>query len=228
MIFAQNDNIKQPSQKPSFNKVRDGIIHVGQKSEDKIKWLGTGFLVDDQCTFATAKHLFKKTDRDKIVIRFQVPQDRSKVVTLPARILYENDKTDIVFLKIDSINSAPCNSVSLHAFPLPVENNLDSLTGEPVMIVGYPRLSKDDYDTPILRSGIISSTEISWGKMKMLLTDLTGVPGFSGSPVILQRTGEVIGVVSGPGPTNREFGFEWATPLSKQEYIKAISHKKDP
>ncbi len=55
----------------------------------------------------------------------------------------------------------------------------------------------------------------------MLLLDLMGVPGFSGSPVVLIDTGEVIGVVFGPGPTQRGFGFEWATPLLPSDYEEA-------
>lgn len=57
----------------------------------------------------------------------------------------------------------------------------------------------------------------------MLLLDLLGVPGFSGSPIISAETGEVLGVIFGPGPTKRAFGFEWATPLSPDDYATAIS-----
>ena len=111
---------------------------------------------DDRCTFATAKHIFKSVNRDQIVFRFQLPQDRGKVRTLPARILFEHDSVDIAFLKIDYYN---------------------------------------DFDIPIIRCGIISSSEISWAGTPMLLIDLIGVPGFSGSPLILQKTSEVIGII---------------------------------
>jgi hypothetical protein len=57
----------------------------------------------------------------------------------------------------------------------------------------------------------------------MLLLDLLGVPGFSGSPVVRLETGEVVGVIYGPGPTKRAFGFEWATPLSPDDHTTAIS-----
>ena len=56
----------------------------------------------------------------------------------------------------------------------------------------------------------------------MILLDLLGVPGFSGSPVILENTGEVIGIIYGPGPTERIFGFEWATPITQEDYLSAI------
>ena len=60
----------------------------------------------------------------------------------------------------------------------------------------------------------------------MLLLDLFGVPGFSGSPVILQRTGEVVGVIFGPGPTKRVFGFEWATPIKQTDYSRALEEAR--
>jgi hypothetical protein len=58
---------------------------------------------------------------------------------------------------------------------------------------------------------------------QMILLDLFGVPGFSGSPVILKEEGAAIGVVYGPGPTERESGFEWATPIGLDDYSRAVS-----
>jgi hypothetical protein len=51
----------------------------------------------------------------------------------------------------------------------------------------------------------------------MLLLDLTGVPGFSGAPVVLRESGEVFGVVFGPGRTQRQYDLEWATPITQQD-----------
>ena len=49
-----------------IEKYKTGIFHVGQlignvESSD-IEWLGTAFLLDDTCTFATAKHIFKNAN----------------------------------------------------------------------------------------------------------------------------------------------------------------------
>ncbi len=57
----------------------------------------------------------------------------------------------------------------------------------------------------------------------MLLLDLTGVPGFSGAPVILESSGEVIGVVYGPGRTERVYDLEWATPLTESDHARWLS-----
>lgn len=140
-----------------FKEVRHGIVHIGKetKIEDvdssEIKWLGTGFLVDDACTFATAKHVLKGVTKERILIRFQLPQDINKVRSIPARVLYEDPDIDLAFLRIDEINNRPCQSGSLHKFSLYSGNLLD-ITGEQVVIVGYPVIANDDFDVPIVHN----------------------------------------------------------------------------
>ena len=99
---------------------------------------------------------------------------------------------------------------------LPIEQfDPQALTGEPVLVAGFPVLEgRQPRDIPILRKGIIASSELEWENEAMLLLDLSGVPGFSGAPVVLESTGQVVGIVFGPGRTSREYDFEWATPLS--------------
>jgi hypothetical protein len=117
----------------------------------------------------------------------------------------------------------PCNTGELHIFPLLEKESFQSLVGDEILIIGYPIIARNSVDIPILRNGIISSNEIEWVSNKMLLLDLLGVPGFSGSPVILRQSGHVVGIVYGPGPTIRVFGFEWATPFFKDDYVEIIN-----
>jgi len=211
-----------------MEKYKTGIFHIGQLigsgENSDIAWLGSAFLLDDTCTFATAKHIFKNANKENLVIRFRLPYDYTIVLTLPIRILYEDFKSDLAFLKIDSVNNQPCTSKINYSFNIPSDYVKGSLTGETVLVIGHPILSiiKDDIDIPVVRKGIISSTEITWNSQPMILLDLFGVPGFSGSPVILESTGEVIGIIYGPGPTERRFGFEWATPITQEDYLSAI------
>jgi S1-C subfamily serine protease len=137
-----------------FKEVRHGIVHVGKKiktvgdDSSDIKWLGTGFLIDRSCTFATAKHVLKGLAKEDLVIRFQIPRDTRKVRTIPARILYEYSDRDLAFLRIDEINNKPCRSGNLHNFSL-YGGQLVDVIGEEVLIVGYPVLANDDFDVPI-------------------------------------------------------------------------------
>lgn len=208
-----------------FQVYRTGIVNVGTlkrgQTLEQTVWLGTGFLVDKNCTYATALHLFptQGTD-DLIVIRFQLPSNPAHARSIVARMHYQSADTDLAFLRIDTINNKPCQTGSLHIFPL-FSGDADNLTGEPVWVIGHPKIGPSVLAIPILRAGLVASTEVKWNNKPMLLLDLTGVPGFSGSPVILQKTGEVIGVVYGPGPTERQFGFEWATLLTPNDYERA-------
>jgi S1-C subfamily serine protease len=202
IIITYNACSQQVSQsKINFNIARDGIVHIGAKSDsisEKIIWCGTGFAVDSICTFITAKHVLRNINKERIVIRFQIPNDRTRVRTVSARVLFEHATKDIAFLRIDSIGNHSCKSGSLYNFKIFPTQSIQTLVGEEIFIIGHPKISKtDNFDIPILRGGIISSTEIKFGEEPMLLLDLQGVPGFSGSPVILQSTGEVVGIVYG-------------------------------
>lgn len=211
----------------SFNRFRHGIFHVGQMKEppptSNIDWLGTAFLVDKNCVLATAKHLFKNVDRNSIVVRFQPPKIANRVGTFISKIIYEDPSKDLVFLKIMFCDQCPLYRFGAYIFDLPLKLDGNELFGEQIIIIGHPRLfPKQSVDSPVLREGIISSAEIHFGSQLMLLLDLTGVPGFSGSPVILKNTGQVIGVVQGPSFTKRTADFEWATPITQKDYNKAI------
>lgn len=206
-----------------FEVLRFGVVHLGEQvSEGTPRWLGTGFLVDGRCTFLTAKHvLVSVREREKLVVRFQNPAGPSKVVTRPVRVLHEEPESDLAFVVVDKIDDKPCSSGSLYIFPLTQDTPSHRWVGAPVVIIGFPVLG-DPVDIPVLRKGHLSSVEIRiQAGPPSLLLDLFGVPGFSGSPVVLEETGEVIGVVYGPGPTQRTFGFEWATPVTRHVYDAA-------
>jgi len=212
-----------------FKEIRRGVVHVGMtsvhsKPENIVvdKWLGTAFLVDSNCTFITAKHIVHDIDKERIAVRFQIPPDFSLIRTLKADLIYEDEEKDLAMLRIFKFGGVPAKSGKLRVLPLAPACDRRSLTGESVLIVGHPWLGRGNLDIPVMRAGIISSTQIKWNSRPMLLLDLHGVPGFSGSPVILARTGEAVGVVFGPGPTVRAFGFEWATPVSKDFYDAAV------
>lgn len=216
------------SARPStFERIRDGVVHVGQAagpgSAQIEQWLGTGFLVDSACTIVTAKHLFDLADRGRIVVRYQVPPERRKVRTLAATILWDDPSRDLAFLRITSSDGKPCVAEDLRKLSLATLFDPRQFGGEDVRIVGFPRLGPYDVDLPIVRAGIVASAEgtDSAGK-PLLLLDLAGVPGFSGSPVVLARTGEVIGVVYGPGLIDRGASFEFATPFDALGYAAAM------
>ena len=217
----------------TFDVYRNGIVHIGrlppaaQLKTDNPSWIGTGFLVDGQCTFATAKHVIDLVGDGQLVVRLQPPQDRRQTVTRVARVLYRDDANDIAFIRVDRVNDGPCVSSGGGSYIFSLASGqipLASLAGEHILIIGHPQIVKNDIDIPIIRTGIVASGELTSGDgTPTILLDLAGVPGFSGSPVILERTGEVVGIVYGPGGIERIFGFELATPLTTNAYKLAVS-----
>ena len=213
-----------------FQQLRSGVAHLGQAGfegdQGAIQWLGTAFLVDDRCTVVTAKHAVEGIPDGRLILRFLAADDR--VFTHPARVIHTPD-VDLAFLKFGPETNPKRFCAGLVARPLAIHAGEERarLTGRPVWVLGYPALEgAPPRDIPIVRRGLVASAELDWQGAPMLLLDLTGMPGFSGGPVILEDTGEVIGVVYGPGRTQRVFDLEWATPLSADDYDRALERQR--
>ena len=209
------------------SNIRDAVVHVGQfkeYGESEIgQLLGSGFFVDQNCRVATAKHLLENANKKRIYIKYIPSEDRNRFQTLLVEVIYEDENKDLAFLK-------PKNCYSKTIKPLPLIGKLDglsSLGGETVFVGGFPRLGAQAVDFPILRKSIIASTEFTDAQKgsPILLLDLIGAPGFSGSPVVLERTGEVVGVVMGSIRTpasDHHYAFEGATPITQADYEAAL------
>lgn len=218
----------RPSEAPTrFQSLRLSVAHLGQAGlegdQGAIQWLGTAFLVDDRCTVVTAKHAIEGIPEGRLMLRFLSGEDR--VVTHLARVIHSASDADLAFLKFGPETGQKRFCAGVESRPISIHPSGDRarLTGEPVWVLGYPALEgAPPRDVPIVRRGIVASAELDWRGRPMLLLDLTGMPGFSGGPVILERTGEVIGVVYGPGRTERVFDVEWATPLTERDYDRAL------
>jgi len=213
----------------SFAQARAALVQVGHarsSAEGLVPlWLGTGFLVDDDCTVVTAKHILQGVPRDGLVLQLEDPARRGTSMMLSARVLHEAPDRDLAFLRIaETAPGTRCSSKALGRFELARALDPQGLAGLDVRVAGFPVLEGEPpRGVPILRRGSIASAELSWEGKPMLLLDLTGVPGFSGAPVILESTGEAIGVVFGPGRTERQYDLEWATPLTRDDYREAMA-----
>lgn len=217
----------------AFTSLRDALVHVGQIKEAGRPrldmWLGTGFFVDERCTVATAKHLFNEANKERIIIRFIDPRNRQKAWTRRAKIIYEDPDKDLAFLQVLVASGKPCELGLMKALPLHRHlEDFSSLSGETVFIAGFPKLGHGDLDLPIARRGIIASAEIKDADgVPLLLLDLTGAPGFSGSPVVLERAGQAVGIVFGPGHMKRSQDFEFATIITQKDYEMVKKNRID-
>ena len=209
--------------------LRLGVAHVGYGSgvgeRVELRWLGTGFLTGRRCTVVTAKHLLSDVPHERLIVRFEHPQQPGTALTFNARVSGNDEDRDVAFLSLAELPGGrdPCSSGLLRSLPLAEALPARELLGAEVVVMGFPALEGEQpRELPIVRRGSVASAELSWGGKPMLLLDLTGVPGFSGAPVVLAETGEVIGIVFGPGRTGREFDLEWATPLLRRD-LKAAA-----
>lgn len=228
-VDAQKPRAGEP-EPTTYQRLRTGVAHLGQAGfngqQGAIQWLGTAFLVDDRCTLATAKHAIEGIPVDQLIVRFVGADSRS--YTFPARV-HSTTEVDLAFLKFgpETDQKRFCSNQPAHAFPIREFEERSRLTGRSVWVLGYPALEgAPARDVPIVRRGVIASAELDWRGAPMLLLDLTGMPGFSGGPVILEDSGEAIGVVYGPGRTERVFDIEWATPLTVHDYDEAMRRKR--
>jgi len=209
-----------------FESMRPSMALIGHQVDaggsPGVTWLGTGFLVDRKCTLVSAKHLFHGLAGDRFLVRMP-SRDRSSAPILQARVIYRKPELDLVFLRLvgSTLGQDRCPEELRDHLALS-ESFDDRLVGEPVLLPGYPLIEGEPPGTPVLRRGHVSSAELEWEGHPMLLLDLVSAPGLSGAPVILERTGEVVGVLFGSGLTPRDYDLTWATPIVRADLRAAL------
>ena len=212
-----------------FESIRDAVVQVGQYTggyDAKVgQLLGSGFFIDEKCTVVTARHILNNAKTDKLYIKYIPPGERNKFQTYPAEVIHRHQSKDLAFLR-----ARACTPVTTR--PLSLVRKLDDLSvlgGEAVFIGGFPRVGFESLDYPVIRRSSIASTEYTDAKehTPLLLLDLAGAPGFSGSPVVVERSGKVVGVVRGSvkrSGIGSDYTLEGATPITQVDYDEAIKH----
>lgn len=146
-----------------FNKLQYGVFHIGQlediSSPADTKWLGTGFLVNKNCTIATAKHLFVNANLDHLIIKFLNPKIEGRSIMRKSKIIYEDPVKDVAFLMPITDNPCRVDPNEFNVFALPSKFNCQRFLGQQVIIIGHPSLwPKSTIDFPIFRRGLISAS----------------------------------------------------------------------
>ncbi len=209
-----------------FAGARSSMALIGREVDaggsPGVNWLGTGFMVDRKCTLASAKHILHGVEGDRFLVRMH-SRDTRRSPILHARVIYRKPALDLVFLQLvgSTIGQKRCPDEFRSHLKLS-ESFDDGLAGEAVLLAGFPMLEGQLAGVPVLRHGHVSSGELEWEGNPMLLLDLRSAPGFSGAPVILERTGEVIAVLFGSGLTPREYDLTWATPITRADHRAAL------
>jgi V8-like Glu-specific endopeptidase len=147
---------------------------------------GTGFLVRDNL-IASAAHIQTEVER---MMRISPKSTRTVVawkklpngetLELPLEFVGKDEDSDLAIYRFDSAKTEKQN-----VSPLKLAERLPAI-GEEVASIGY----YGDFETPFNSLGAVSMID----KDEDIYSDLTLMPGNSGSPVCSLKTGEVFGV----------------------------------
>ena len=204
-------------------------IYLGQPATSNLN--GSGFCVGGEGLVLTAKHVIEDQSGGVIdplygsilIAGKPVPMKLSHVYSFP-------DDRDVAILKIEKIgeNSESIDPSGVPFFDLPDSSNRYR-SGDEVCLCGFPGAFSDKQGNPIptsfpmVRKGIISSLYEKFGDEKIVILDLLGVGGFSGSPVVHLESGQAIGVFSKmTGTGSVSTGFSIAYPVGSSDLDNLI------
>jgi serine protease Do len=178
--------------------------------EQKIKSLGSGFLISPDGYIVTNEHVVENAT-EILVTMTNGEKYKSEIIG--------SDKlTDIALLKIDGENPA--------YIPAGDSNNL--IVGEWVIALGNPFGLFDLNDKPTVTVGVISAIDRDWGRsderlyMDMIQTDAAINHGNSGGPLV-NSLGQVIGmntfIFTGSRYQEGSIGIGFAIPINRIKVV---------
>ncbi|MCB0833097.1 MAG: trypsin-like peptidase domain-containing protein [Bacteroidetes bacterium] len=199
---------------PFFNDDFFSQFFPKQKFYDKVKGLGSGFLISKDGYVLTNEHVVNGAI--EIVVTMN---DGSKY---PAKIVGMDRTTDIALLQIQSDKQLPY---------LDMGDSDDLIIGEWAIAVGNPFGLFDINNQPTVTVGVISATQRDFGLVDgthayqgMIQTDAAINGGNSGGPLLNAR-GQVIGIntfiYSGSTTAKTSIGIGFAIPINRVRKILA-------
>jgi len=152
--------------------------------ERRVEGLGTGFLISQDGLIVTNQHV--TSGADEIVVTLRDGRD------LPARLLGEDDRTDIAVLKVDATGLPVA----------PIGRSRALAVGDWVVAIGNPYGFLLGNPEPSVSAGVVSALgrdvlpsggDDGGLHVDMIQTDAAINPGNSGGPLV-NTDGEVVGV----------------------------------
>ncbi|KAB2880495.1 trypsin-like serine protease [bacterium] len=179
-----------------------------QKYYDKVKGLGSGFLISDDGYILTNEHVVNGAVEVIVTLT-----DGSKY---PAKIIGMDKTVDVAVLKI-----TPDRKLKYITFA----DSEDLIIGEWAIALGNPFGLFDINNQPTVTVGVISATKRDFGLIdgnhsyqNMIQTDAAINGGNSGGPLV-NSAGEVVGIntfiYSGSGAAKTNIGIGFAIPINR-------------
>ncbi len=193
---------------PFFNDEFFSQFFPKQRYYDKVKGLGSGFIISDDGYILTNEHVVNGAI--EIIVTLT---DGSKY---PAKIVGMDRTVDVALLKI-----IPDRKLKYLSFA----DSDDLIIGEWAIALGNPFGLFDINNQPTVTVGVISATKRDFGLIdgshsyqNMIQTDAAINGGNSGGPLVNSQ-GEVIGIntfiYSGSGSAKTNIGIGFAIPINR-------------
>ena len=160
----------------TLERMMEGIVRISAQKDwnsPKESFAGTGFVIaKDPCILATAAHV--SWDRDHLAVyRFNVRAGR-EVSPHTIKRSYSDQGSDISFVHLDT---EACQNAEPYVFPLLNDPVAEIGIGDEVFILGHTFISiGSQTDVPVMRAGIVASTESKRYKEPVFTLDLLRFP----------------------------------------------------
>lgn len=197
------------------------ICYVENKTP---KIIGTGFFVTKDGYFLTCNHILSDRDKNDLsVLLFETTNQKWAAYFL--EVVDKDSEHDIALLRLKICKT----SDEAVGYIKKIGNSNKIKPGNAISFCGFPA-GETLSALPTIHAGIISSIKSSKGGKgdenfdRLFQLDASSTGGFSGSPLFLNETKEVIGIVKGYFQTEKAISF--AIPIEyANEMLSKIKDK---
>ena len=196
-----------------ISEIENTIVAICHPEPSLNNRIGTGFIASPEGVVVTADHVIhersgKEYDR-LFCIRPNHPDYEKYELVVLKRLRRGHRGRDIAILKIKAEKHQ-------ETFPfLSISGNVE--IGQSVLVPGFPNVFKAVYLWPLFRKGTVSSIRYKYEDSDIIILDMNSLAGYSGAPIIEERSLQVIGVMKGKNVRPADGDFSVATPISKAD-----------
>lgn len=205
-------------------RIERATLVVCSRVEDSTAIIGTGFIVSADGLVITADHVImdeeNRAQHPGLGVITAGTRDW-RAARVVRRFLRTETDRNVALLQIVSAS----NGESFEFLPLAEPAG----AGEPILACAYPVVFDGLVLQPFMRAGILATGQMSIDSgPAMLVLDLPLVSGFSGAPVVSQRSGGVLGVMRGLSAAEPESGFSVALRVFPGDLVPAETDAPAP
>ena len=188
-LFVSARNLAERSAKEHAKIIGAAVIKVSTPSG-----LGSGFIIDPDGHAITNAHVIQGETKIKATVFEQGERDFKRITVDDVEIIAVNNHLDLALIKLKHPDGKPFKTVFVQG-----QEKLE--VGEEVFAIGNPLGLERTLST-----GVVSTTQRSFGGMSFVQTTAEINPGNSGGPLFNSR-GEVVGVINMGATSADGIGF---------------------